>query len=38
MFLAAFIVLLVIVVATSPALSDLAELLWLKVKIWLGIS
>jgi uncharacterized membrane-anchored protein len=38
MFLAAFIVLLVIVVATSPALSDLAELLWLKIKIWLGIS
>jgi uncharacterized membrane-anchored protein len=38
MFLAAFVVLLVIVVATSPALSDLAELLWLKVKIWLGIG
>ncbi|HET8638714.1 MAG TPA: putative cytokinetic ring protein SteA [Solirubrobacterales bacterium] len=38
MFLAAFVVLLVIVVATSPALSDLAELLWLKVKIWLGIN
>jgi uncharacterized membrane-anchored protein len=37
LFLAAFIVLLVIVVATSPALSDLAELLWLKVKIWLGL-
>ena len=37
MFLAAFIVLLVIVVATSPALSDLADLLWLKVKIWLGL-
>ena len=38
MFLAAFVVLLVIVVATSPALNDLAELLWLKVKIWLGIN
>jgi uncharacterized membrane-anchored protein len=38
MFLAAFVVLLVIVVATSPALSDLAELLWLKVRIWLGIN
>jgi uncharacterized membrane-anchored protein len=37
LFLAAFIDLLVIVVATSPALSDLAELLWLKVKIWLGL-
>jgi uncharacterized membrane-anchored protein len=36
LFLAAFVVLLVIVIATSPALSDLAELLWLKIKIWLG--
>ncbi len=38
LFIAAFVVLLVIVIATSPALSDLAELLWLKVKIWLGIG
>ncbi len=38
LFIAAFIVLLVIVIATSPALSDLADLLWLKVKIWLGIG
>ena len=36
LFLAAFTVLLVIVIVTSPALSDLAELLWLKIKIWLG--
>ena len=38
LFMAAFIVLLVIVIATSPALSDLAELIWLKIKIWLGIE
>ena len=38
LFLAAFVVLLVIVIATSPALSDLAELLWLKIRIWLGIG
>ena len=38
LFMAAFIVLLVIVIATSPALSDLAELVWLKIKIWLGIE
>jgi uncharacterized membrane-anchored protein len=36
LFLVAFAVLLTIVVVTSPALSDLFELLWLKVKIWLG--
>ncbi len=36
--LAAFVVLLVIVIATSPALSDLADLLWLKIQIWLGVS
>jgi uncharacterized membrane-anchored protein len=38
LFLAAFVVLLVIVIATSPALSDLADLLWLKIRIWLGIG
>jgi hypothetical protein len=27
----------VIVIATSPALSDLADLLWLKIRIWLGV-
>ncbi len=36
LFLAAFVVLLVIVIATSEALSDVAELVWLKIKIWLG--
>ena len=36
LFLAAFAVLLVIVVVTSPALNDLVELLWLKIRIWLG--
>jgi len=36
LFLVAFAVLLTIVVITSPALNDLVELLWLKVKIWLG--
>ena len=38
LFLAVFTVLLVIVIATSPALSDLADLLWLKIRIWLGRS
>ena len=37
LFLAAFAILLAIVVITSPALSDLVELVWLKVKIWLGL-
>ena len=37
LFLAAFMVLVAIVVITSPALSDLVELVWLKIKIWLGI-
>jgi uncharacterized membrane-anchored protein len=37
LFLAAFAVLLAIVVITSPALSDLAQLIWLKLKIWLGL-
>lgn len=37
LFLAAFAILLAIVVITSPALSDLVELLWLKIKIWLGL-
>ena len=38
LFLGAFLVLLVIVVATSPALDDLLELFWLKLKIWLGVD
>lgn len=37
LFLAAFAILLAIVVITSPALSDLFDLVWLKVKIWLGL-
>ncbi len=37
LFLAAFAILLAIVVIASPALSDLTELVWLKIKIWLGI-
>jgi uncharacterized membrane-anchored protein len=37
LFLVAFAILLTIVVITSPALNDLFELLWLKLKIWLGI-
>ncbi|HVY77929.1 MAG TPA: putative cytokinetic ring protein SteA [Solirubrobacterales bacterium] len=37
LFLAAFMVLLAIVVITSPALSDLVDLVWLKIKIWLGL-
>lgn len=35
-FLAAFLVLVVVVILTSPALADVADLLWLKIKIWLG--
>jgi uncharacterized membrane-anchored protein len=37
LFLAAFAILLAIVVITSPALNDLVQLTWLKVKIWLGL-
>lgn len=33
----AFIVLFTILVITSPALNDVFELFWLKVRIWLGI-
>jgi uncharacterized membrane-anchored protein len=35
-FLGAFVLLAVIVVLTSPALADLFELIWLKVKVSLG--
>lgn len=35
-FLGAFVLLAAIVVFTSPALADLFELIWLKVKVWLG--
>jgi uncharacterized membrane-anchored protein len=37
LFLAAFAILLAIVVITSPALNDLVQLVWLKVRIWLGL-
>jgi uncharacterized membrane-anchored protein len=37
LFLAAFAILLAILVIVSPALGDLVDLLWLKVKIWLGL-
>jgi len=37
MFFAAFAVLLTIVVATTPALESLADLLWLKLKVILGL-
>ena len=36
-FLAAFAILLAILVIVSPALGDLVDLFWLKVKIWLGL-
>ena len=36
-FMAVFAILLAIVVITSPALSALFDLVWLKVKIWLGL-
>jgi hypothetical protein len=34
----AFAVLLVIVIVKSPALAEVVRLVWLKFKIWLGIS
>lgn len=37
LFLAAFVVLIVIVVLTSPVLTDLYDLVWLKFKIILGL-
>jgi uncharacterized membrane-anchored protein len=37
LFFAAFAVLLTVVVITSPALNDLSQLVWLKIRIWLGI-
>ena len=35
-FVVAFLVLVTIVIITSPALNDLFDLLWLKIRIWLG--
>jgi len=37
LFLAAFAILLAILVIASPALGDLVDLIWLKIKIWLGL-
>jgi uncharacterized membrane-anchored protein len=37
LFVAVFLVLLTVLVITSPALNDVFELVWLKVRIWLGI-
>jgi uncharacterized membrane-anchored protein len=37
LFLVVFAVLLTILVITSPALNDLFQLVWLKIKIWLGL-
>lgn len=37
LFLGAFVILVIIVVLSSPALADLFDLIWLKIKIWLGI-
>jgi uncharacterized membrane-anchored protein len=37
LFGVAFAILLTIVVITSPALNDVFQLIWLKVRIWLGI-
>jgi uncharacterized membrane-anchored protein len=37
LFFAAFTVLLAIVLITSPALNDLVQLTWLKIRIWLGL-
>jgi uncharacterized membrane-anchored protein len=37
LFFGAFLVLLVIVVLTTPALENLVDLLWLKIKVLLGL-
>jgi uncharacterized membrane-anchored protein len=37
LFFGAFAVLLVIVVITTPALESVVELLWLKIKVILGL-
>jgi uncharacterized membrane-anchored protein len=37
LFLVVFAVLLTILVITSPALNNLFQLVWLKIKIWLGL-
>jgi uncharacterized membrane-anchored protein len=37
LFLVAFAILVTILVITSPALNDIFELVWLKIRIWLGL-
>jgi uncharacterized membrane-anchored protein len=37
LFIVAFAVLLAIVVITSPGLNDIVQLIWLKIRIWLGV-
>jgi uncharacterized membrane-anchored protein len=37
LFLAVFAILLATLVITSPVLNDLVQLVWLKIKIWLGL-
>ena len=37
LFLAAFAILLAVLVIASPALNELVDLVWLKIKIWLGL-
>jgi uncharacterized membrane-anchored protein len=37
LFVLAFLILLTILVITSPALNDVFELFWLKIRIWLGV-
>ena len=37
LFLAAFAILLAVLVIVSPALNELVDLIWIKIKIWLGL-
>ncbi|HEX2435769.1 MAG TPA: putative cytokinetic ring protein SteA [Solirubrobacterales bacterium] len=37
LFALAFVVLLVVVVLSTPPLANLVELVWLKIRVWLGI-
>jgi uncharacterized membrane-anchored protein len=37
LLLASFAILLAVLVIVSPALGDLVDLIWLKIKIWLGL-
>jgi uncharacterized membrane-anchored protein len=37
LFLAAFAILLAVLVIASPALNELVDLIWIKIKIWLGL-